>query len=214
MQLAALAPILWTDNLDQSITFYCHKLHFHCAAHSKIWASLERDGLELMLSLPNRHEPFSGPSFTGSLYFRCDDVDIWWKSLKDNAPIVYPIQDFEYGMREFAIRDNNGYTLQFGKALSDEELAPAGFGPSPTIDSVLDLAGSALFHMTQPMVSIMGHAQLAEEQMGPANPVAKHIVEIRKSADLAEAVLKELSHQIRHLQERKTAVALRHKPAQ
>jgi hypothetical protein len=28
--------------------------------------------------------------------------------------IAYPMEDFEYGMREFAIYDNNGYMLQFG----------------------------------------------------------------------------------------------------
>jgi len=28
--------------------------------------------------------------------------------------VVYPIESFDYGMREFAIRDNNGYILQFG----------------------------------------------------------------------------------------------------
>jgi hypothetical protein len=31
------------------------------------------------------------------------------------SPVVYPIEDFSYGMREFAIRDNSGYILQFGK---------------------------------------------------------------------------------------------------
>ncbi len=35
--------------------------------------------------------------------------------LKDKAAIVYPLEDFDYGMREFAIRDNNGYILQVGQ---------------------------------------------------------------------------------------------------
>jgi len=35
--------------------------------------------------------------------------------LKHNTEIVYPIEDFDYGMREFAIRDSNGYCLQFGQ---------------------------------------------------------------------------------------------------
>lgn len=29
--------------------------------------------------------------------------------------MLYPIDDFGYGMREFALPDNNGYTLQLGK---------------------------------------------------------------------------------------------------
>jgi len=35
-----------------------------------------------------------------------------WKRLKDRCKIEYPIEDFEYGVREFAIRDNSGYLLE------------------------------------------------------------------------------------------------------
>ena len=34
----------------------------------------------------------------------------------DKVPIVYPTENFSYGMREFAVRDNSGYILQFGRA--------------------------------------------------------------------------------------------------
>ena len=54
---------------------------------------------------------------TGSLYFNTDDVDALWDRLKDRCEVVYPIDDFEYGMREFAVRDNSGYLLQFGKQI-------------------------------------------------------------------------------------------------
>ena len=37
--------------------------------------------------------------------------------MKDHTEIVYPLEDFDYGMREFAIRDSNGYCLQFGKEI-------------------------------------------------------------------------------------------------
>ena len=53
----------------------------------------------------------------GSLYFQPDDVDLLWNDLKNKAPVVYPIENFTYGMREFAIRDNSGYILQFGKPI-------------------------------------------------------------------------------------------------
>jgi len=114
VRLTALAPTLWTEDIPASITFYCDTLGFSCQAQMEGWACLERDGVELMLSLPNRHEPYERPHFTGSFYFRCDDVDAWWERLKDKAAVVYPIENFDYSMREFAIRDNNGYILQFG----------------------------------------------------------------------------------------------------
>jgi uncharacterized glyoxalase superfamily protein PhnB len=40
--------------------------------------------------------------------------------LKDSTTVVYPLEDFDYGMREFAIRDNNGYVLQFGQEIQEQ----------------------------------------------------------------------------------------------
>ncbi|HEY1270672.1 MAG TPA: VOC family protein [Terriglobales bacterium] len=101
-------------DLEESVAFYREVLGFECANRMEGWAAVRKDDVELMLALPNAHEPFDKPKFTGSFYFRTDAVDEWWSSLKDRAEIVYPIENFDYGMREFAIRDNNGYCLQFG----------------------------------------------------------------------------------------------------
>jgi uncharacterized glyoxalase superfamily protein PhnB len=81
------------------------------------WASLRRDEVRVMLAGPNRQENDVAPGFTGSLYFRTDDADALWQLLKDNTRVCYAIQDFDYGMREFAIYDNNGYVLQFGQPI-------------------------------------------------------------------------------------------------
>jgi uncharacterized glyoxalase superfamily protein PhnB len=43
-----------------------------------------------------------------------DDVDGLWEKLKGSSYIFYGLENFDYGMREFAIKDNNGYMLQFG----------------------------------------------------------------------------------------------------
>jgi uncharacterized glyoxalase superfamily protein PhnB len=110
-------PILRTQNLTQSIAFYCDHLGFQCTQKTDGWAFLERDKITLMLALPNAHEPFDRLLFTGSLYFKVDDVDDLWQRLKDTSVVVYPMEDFDYGMREFAIRDSNGYCLQFGKEI-------------------------------------------------------------------------------------------------
>ena len=68
-----------------------------------------------MISKPNDHIPFDKPNFTGSFYFNTDGIDEIWNKLKDKTKICYPIENFEYGMRGFAIYDNNGYLLQFGQ---------------------------------------------------------------------------------------------------
>jgi len=66
--------MLWTEDLVNTVVFYRDTLGFRCTAQMEGWASLERDGVELML-LPNQHEPYQRPQFSGSFYFRCEDVD-------------------------------------------------------------------------------------------------------------------------------------------
>lgn len=67
----------------------------------------------MMASLPNVHFPFIKPVFTGSFYFITDQVDAPWKEVKEKVEICYPIKNFDYGMREFALFDNDGYLLLF-----------------------------------------------------------------------------------------------------
>jgi uncharacterized glyoxalase superfamily protein PhnB len=114
MKFQSLAPMLWVKDIRRSLFFYTTLLGFHCVNQREHWATLEKDGIELMLSLPNAREGCDKMQFTGSFYFRCAKVDQWWEVLRDKAPIVYPIENFDYGMREFAIRDLDGYILQFG----------------------------------------------------------------------------------------------------
>ena len=81
------------------------------------WATISRNTIELMLSAPNTHIPYNGPFFTGSFYIKVDNVDEFWNEIKDKTNIVYPLDNFEYVMREFAIKDNNGFILQFGQEM-------------------------------------------------------------------------------------------------
>jgi uncharacterized glyoxalase superfamily protein PhnB len=117
VKLNQLVPILWVNDIEETIAFYRNALGFECRESMEDWACLANNGVELMISLPNQHEPFEKLQFTGSFYFRPDDVDQLWEQLKDRAPVVYPVENFDYGMREFAIRDNTGYILQFGRAI-------------------------------------------------------------------------------------------------
>jgi len=66
------------------------------------------------MTLRSLAPPSTAAAFTGSLYVKTDDVEGLWQRLETRARICYPMEDFEYGMREFAIYDNNGYVLQFG----------------------------------------------------------------------------------------------------
>ena len=115
--LKFLSPMLWTDDLKASLDFYTNVIGFECDAYDESWgwASLHKDQVQLMLAKPNAHDAnYRQPEFTGSFYIYTDEVDVYWQKLKDKCRIVYPIENFEYNMREFCILDNNGYRLQFG----------------------------------------------------------------------------------------------------
>lgn len=114
--------MLYTTDLQGTIQFYTQILGFTCEANDESagWASVKLDDCQLMFSLPNTHLPFDKPVFTGSFYFTVDSADSFWGQVKDKTEVCYPIENFDYGMREFAIYDNNGYLLQFG-----EEITPS-----------------------------------------------------------------------------------------
>jgi uncharacterized glyoxalase superfamily protein PhnB len=125
MRFNTLRPMLETADLQQTITFYTELLGFTCAAlypnsETPYWTCLCRDDVEIMFTVRSDHSVFEKPVMTGSLYFNTDNVDEIWEHLKDKAVVEYPLENFDYGMREFAIRDCNGYLLQFGKELMAE----------------------------------------------------------------------------------------------
>jgi len=115
MKLESLTPVLRTWDLSETVDFYTRVLGFECKAHEPDWASVSYGTVSVMFSSPNEHEGDVAPAFTGSLYFRVKEVDSLWSRFKDQARVCYPIETFAYGMREFAIYDNNGYLLQFGE---------------------------------------------------------------------------------------------------
>ena len=120
MALLAVRPLLWVTDVEATVNYYVNTLGFSFVnqLYDWSWAAVEKDGIECMFSKAPGSESFNQPAFTGSLYFTTDNIDQWWQQLREKATIVYPIENFDYQMREFAIRDCNGYLLQFGQELS------------------------------------------------------------------------------------------------
>lgn len=75
---------------------------------------LQRDDAEVMLFGMNDHEGDSAPGFTGSLYVEVTDLDALRDAVRDHARVCHMPETFAYGMREFAVYDNNGYLLRLG----------------------------------------------------------------------------------------------------
>jgi|SRR5688572_4976186 len=125
-KLHFLSPILWTKDLEQTISFYETVLGFKKQTQYPNFVSLTRDKVELMFVLPidepeddidpnNKEEFFPKPMLTGSIYIITEKVDELWEIVKDKATIKASVCDREYMMRDFSILDNNGYELVFGE---------------------------------------------------------------------------------------------------
>jgi uncharacterized glyoxalase superfamily protein PhnB len=135
MRLTKVTPMLESNDLPATLQFYTGLLGFSCAgvypdADQPTWLCLRHGEIELMFATRNEHRSetaaASQPLMTGSLYFNPDDVDQLWEQVKDKVTVEYPLENFDYGMREFAIRDCNGYLLQFGQELSMSDELPDG----------------------------------------------------------------------------------------
>jgi uncharacterized glyoxalase superfamily protein PhnB len=121
MKIIGLRPMLQTEDLPKTIAFYERHLVFKCCGlfpdENPCWASLMNGNVEIMFSTPNAHTEFTKATLTGSIYIETDDVDALWESVKDEVEIVYPPEDFDFGMREFGIKDCNGYILNIGQII-------------------------------------------------------------------------------------------------
>ena len=70
MKFTRRMPLLRTRNLPQTVVFYRDRFDLESTQQTSDWAFVERDGITLMIALPNAHEPFDAPCFTGSSIFQ------------------------------------------------------------------------------------------------------------------------------------------------
>jgi catechol 2,3-dioxygenase-like lactoylglutathione lyase family enzyme len=129
MSLKNLSPILWTKNLEETISFYENVLGFTSKSNFPNFVSLTKDDVEIMFIVPQdepedckdpkiKEEFFPKPVLTGSLFIVTNHVDELWIKVRDRVTVKTALADREYYMRDFSILDNNGYELVFGQDIS------------------------------------------------------------------------------------------------
>ncbi len=133
MTFNKLTPNLMVEDVMQSVIFYRDLLGFDFlmamrdeqpveelpAADDKPldWAMVQRDQVAVMFQqrsslgeeLPTMAGRDIGASLT--LYIELEGVSELYDSLQGQADIIKPLQTTFYGMREFYLRDCNGYIL-------------------------------------------------------------------------------------------------------
>jgi catechol 2,3-dioxygenase-like lactoylglutathione lyase family enzyme len=111
-------PSLLARDLDETLRFYQEVLGFeitglHPQDAEPFWAEVTRDGASIHfyndppVGTPDR------PVMSGTLYFHPSDVLELAAEIEDKVDFAWGPEGMDYGMREFAVRDPNGYLIAF-----------------------------------------------------------------------------------------------------
>jgi uncharacterized glyoxalase superfamily protein PhnB len=116
------APYFPVDDVAAAGEYYRAVLGFECeyaAGEPPVFAVYSRSDVPIMfrrVEQPALISPNERQGGTWDVFFWVDDVDGLHVELAGRgAAVVYPPTVQPYGMKEFAVRDPNGYVLGFGQ---------------------------------------------------------------------------------------------------
>ena len=122
MKLTTLIPMLSVSDLKRTMAFYCDRLGFHVVNKfgdpDPVWCMLSRDGTKLMFNQPPAEEikdlPLRAKDFQ-VFYFYPDNLVALHAAWKAKRLPITELRVTVYGMKEFELRDPDGYWLWFGQ---------------------------------------------------------------------------------------------------
>ena len=123
IKIRAAVPTFLVRDVAATARWYQEELGFTLAGHFPAelpyaWASLMRDGAELMLlNLADYEKPdLTGrrPAGLWDVYFRMQGVEALYETVKEKPYLKMNLKKQPYGDVEFEVRDPNGYILVFG----------------------------------------------------------------------------------------------------
>jgi len=127
-QFTSTAPFFLVNDLQKSIDYYSKALGFN---RPKLWgnppdfAMPSRDGFTFMLKqVKTNHTvlPNAQQAAYWDAYIWIKDADALFAELKENGAIIdyEPCIQHEYDMKEFAVKDPDGYVIAFGQHYEGE----------------------------------------------------------------------------------------------
>lgn len=112
-----LTPMLHVPDVAATIDWYLGigftLLDRGEAEGETVWAELAFGSGVVMLSAGG--EPGGAERRDADLYLRVDGVDTWFERVARRAEVIEGLHQTFYGMREFLIRDCNGFWITFGE---------------------------------------------------------------------------------------------------
>lgn len=132
MHFADVTPNLIVSDIDRSTAFYRDVLGFTVTAtvpdappHVFVW--LQRGGVNVFLNartsidLPALAARPTGGTATLFITIEAETreagVDALFEQIGSRAPVVMPLVDQFYGMREFGVEDPDGYVIFFAQRI-------------------------------------------------------------------------------------------------
>ena len=114
------ASVLPVTDVLQSAKFYCDKLGFDLTFTwgEPVDYAVLKAGPHINVHLTKRNPDHPLPKAHNhvEVYFFMHDIDAFYESVQEKgAEIHTPIGNREYGMRDFDLKDPDGYLLSFGK---------------------------------------------------------------------------------------------------
>ena len=122
MKLTTLVPMLAVSDLKRTTAFYRDRLGFHVintfGEPEPRWCMLSREGVKIMFNQPPADEmaelPLRAKDFQ-IYYFYPDNVAALHAAWKQKGLPLTDLRVTVYGMKEFELRDPDGYWLWFGQ---------------------------------------------------------------------------------------------------
>jgi len=120
MATQRLTVLLNVEAVSRSIAFYAQTMGFSVVdswQHEGAirWAKLSVGGIELMLNEHGENSPVRRQNRHGHrdvvLYFDVDELDLLWNQLEQDGLKPGVIRTEDYGTRQFALMDPDGYEI-------------------------------------------------------------------------------------------------------
>ncbi|MEK7472362.1 MAG: VOC family protein, partial [Patescibacteria group bacterium] len=111
--------VFWVQDATLSVKFY-KKLGFEVVENTERHSTVKLGGFDIVLVTMRNEDEFNKDSLAVEkgrgmyVYIKVDDVDSKHKELKDVGidPVSEP-RDWDWGNREFVVKDSDGYKLCF-----------------------------------------------------------------------------------------------------
>jgi uncharacterized glyoxalase superfamily protein PhnB len=124
--LISLSPNLISQSVNGSVDFYTKHLGFSLIASvpeqgTYDWAMIQRDSVTLMFqSLPSLQQDMPSLNMEtkgslGTFFIKMKGIDELYNSVNGKVEISLDMRTTFYGMKEFVVRDPDGYFMCFAE---------------------------------------------------------------------------------------------------